>query len=276
VAIRTVTIRGATAEYGIGGGITFDSAAEAEVSEAYLKSDVLTTRQPEFSLVETLYWDPSSGYRHLDGHLQRLQASARYFDFNYDDPSVQEALAAVHGATPLRVRLALAADGKIIVGSDPLDDVADCPLVALDSVPVDSRNRFLYHKTDLRQVYEQARARHPSFDDVILINERGEVTETTIANLAVRLGGVWLTPPLESGCLPGVYRRILVDGGRLVERPVTTDELGRAEAVALVSSVRGWRPARLSLVPHELRHQRQQPDDAEDQQELLHETILRP
>jgi para-aminobenzoate synthetase/4-amino-4-deoxychorismate lyase len=83
--------------------------------------------------------------------------------------------------------------------------------------------------------------------DVVLVNDRGEVTESTIANLAVRLNGVWVTPPIDAGLLPGTYRTVLLREGRLIERPVTVNELGGAGELALVSSVRGWRPA--VLVP---------------------------
>ena len=88
-------------------------------------------------------------------------------------------------------------------------------------------------------------ARHPQADQVVLVNSRGEVTETTVANLAARLDGRWWTPPVDSGCLPGVLRTQLVAQGRLSERPLGVDELRTAEALAVVSSLRGWRPATL-------------------------------
>jgi para-aminobenzoate synthetase/4-amino-4-deoxychorismate lyase len=84
-------------------------------------------------------------------------------------------------------------------------------------------------------------------DDVVLVNDRGEVTESTIANLAVRLDGIWVTPPIDAGLLPGTYRAVLLREDRLIERPVTVDELRGAGELALMSSVRGWRPA--VLVP---------------------------
>ncbi len=74
----------------------------------------------------------------------------------------------------------------------------------------------------------------------------GQVTETTIANLAVRLDGRWWTPPRSAGCLPGVARGRLVEEGRLHERDLTPADLHRAEGLAVVSSLRGWRPAVLT------------------------------
>ena len=82
-------------------------------------------------------------------------------------------------------------------------------------------------------------------DDVVLINQRGEVTETTIANLVVRRGDRWYTPPLDSGCLPGVYRAKLLEEGEIEERVLTLQDLVSADEIALINSVRLWRAARL-------------------------------
>jgi para-aminobenzoate synthetase/4-amino-4-deoxychorismate lyase len=94
-------------------------------------------------------------------------------------------------------------------------------------------------------VYDQARARHPDADDVILWNEAGEVTETTIGNLAVLIDGTWCTPPVSAGCLPGTYRAQLLDEGKLVERAVTVGDLPGAEELARINSVRGWEAVHL-------------------------------
>jgi para-aminobenzoate synthetase/4-amino-4-deoxychorismate lyase len=115
--------------------------------------------------------------------------------------------------------------------------------VALDEEPVDPSDVWLFHKTTRRGPYERRRERRADVDDVLLVNDRGEVTESTIANLAVRLDGVWVTPPIDGGLLPGTYRNVLLREGRMTERPVTVDELRGARELALVSSVRGWRPA---------------------------------
>jgi para-aminobenzoate synthetase/4-amino-4-deoxychorismate lyase len=151
-------------------------------------------------------------------------------------------------AGPIRARLTAARDGTVAVQVAPLPPAVDGPVrVALDDEPVDPGDVWLYHKTTRRGPYARRRDRRPDLDDVILVNDRGEVTESTIANLAVRVDGRWVTPPRESGLLPGSYREVLVRDGTLAERPVTIDELRAAEEIALVSSVRGWRSA--VLVP---------------------------
>jgi para-aminobenzoate synthetase / 4-amino-4-deoxychorismate lyase len=79
-----------------------------------------------------------------------------------------------------------------------------------------------------------------------MINERAKLTEVTRANLAVRLEGRWWTPSLSSGCLPGVERARLLDLGRLSERVLHLTDLDRAEGIAVLSSLRGCRPAVLA------------------------------
>ena len=77
------------------------------------------------------------------------------------------------------------------------------------------------------------------------MNLRGEVTESTIANVAVLLDGRWWTPPLASGLLPGIERAAALASGRIAERPLSARDVRRAASIALLNSVRGWRPATL-------------------------------
>ena len=78
--------------------------------------------------------------------------------------------------------------------------------LGISTVPVDSSDRFLFHKTTSRQIYLRAMESCRGCDDVILSNERGEITESTIGNLVIEIDGRLLTPRLECGLLPGVFR----------------------------------------------------------------------
>jgi len=252
VAIRTVVLDAETglAEYGVGGGITHDSSAAGEYEEILAKARVLTVRRPSFSLYETLRHDAEEGYAHIQEHLARLAASARYFGFRFDEDVVAAALenaaAELHGDG--RVRLTLFRDGRATTEISALFDPSPGPVrVALDPDPVDPSDVWLFHKTSMREPYDRRKAARPDVDDVLLVNARGEVTESTIANVAAKIDGAWITPPLESGLLPGTFRAVLLRDGSLRERPITVEELRGAEELALVSSVRGWRPA--VLVP---------------------------
>ena len=248
VAIRTVTVDtvSGSAEYGVGGGITWDSDAEAEYEEAVAKTRVLTSRRPGFELLETMRHDDGDGVRHLERHLQRLSESADYFGFRFDETEVREAVekaVASAPAAPSRVRLALAKDGTAKAVCTPLASDPEVVRVALDDVPQDPRDVFLFHKTSRRERYEEARRRHPDADDVVLVNDRGEVTESTIANVAVRMGGHWVTPPIASGLLPGIGRAVALEEGTLIEAPMTIEDLRSSEEIGLVSDARGWRRA---------------------------------
>ena len=249
VAIRTVVLdaQTRTAEYGVGGGITHDSSASGEYEEIVAKARVLTDVRPAFELFESLAHVPAEGFRHLDEHLERLAGSAGYFGFRFEPEAaaaaLKRAVAEVTGTSV--VRLTLARDGGLSTDVRDLPPTDDAVRVALDDEPVDPSDVWLFHKTTRRAPYQRRRGRRPDVDDVLLVNDRGEVTESTIANLAVRLDGVWVTPPVDAGLLPGTYRNVLLREGRMTERPVTVDELRGAGDLALVSSVRGWRPAAL-------------------------------
>ncbi|MGY1693949.1 aminodeoxychorismate synthase component I [Geodermatophilus sp. SYSU D00814] len=245
VAIRTVTVDRATgtAEYGTGGGITWSSDPAAEHAELLAKAAIL--EPGPFGLLETMAAGADGRIRDLDRHLARLAASAAELGFAFPEAEARRRLAAaVPEGAPARLRLVLHRDGRLDVGAHPLPPPADGPVrLAVDDEPVDPASGWLRHKTTRRDVYTAAAARHPDADDVVLVTSAGAVTETTIASLAVRLDGVWWTPPLSAGCLPGVARGRLVEEGRLRERDLTPEDLRRAEALAVVSSLRGWRPA---------------------------------
>jgi para-aminobenzoate synthetase/4-amino-4-deoxychorismate lyase len=245
VAIRTVVVDAETgaAGYGVGGGITWDSRAESEYDETVAKARVLTARRPRFELLESLAHVPGEGYRRLEEHLARLRDSASYFGFAFDGAAIRGALA--DAATkvpdrPAKVRLLLDRRGAVTTGAVPI--VASRGPVTLavdDDHPVDRGDVLLFHKTTLRSRYEDARARHPDADDVVLVNADGCVTETSIANVAALIDGAWWTPPLDDGLLPGTERAALLASGELGERSITLDELRAADAIEVVNSVRG-------------------------------------
>jgi para-aminobenzoate synthetase/4-amino-4-deoxychorismate lyase len=252
VAIRTLHYDKATGqlEYGVGSGVVWDSEQVAEYEECLTKAQVLFAPRPEFELLETLMWRRGRGYFLLEAHLKRLCDSACYFDFVVDADAVRHQLLTVaEGFTEprYRVRLRVNRRGQAQVEYAPLLPERRAWRVALAQQPVNPREVFLYHKTTHRQVYERALAARPDCDDVILWNTRGEITESTRANVVARLDGRYHTPPVECGLLAGVYRGHLLQRGLLRERVLTIDDLRRAEAIYLINSVRGW--IRVELVP---------------------------
>jgi para-aminobenzoate synthetase/4-amino-4-deoxychorismate lyase len=252
VAIRTVWLDKTrkSAEYGVGGGIVWDSDAGNEYEECRVKTAVLTADTPDFDLIETMLWEPGSGYFLLDLHLERLRQSAEYFGFPVDLPSVRarvmlEADAhrnAAGAATPARVRLLLSEAGEVNLDWDPLPGTprSGPRRVTLAGSAIDRKDRFLYHKTTRRQTYDEAKQDHPHCDDVLLWNSAGEVTESTIANIVVETGGKRITPPVECGLLPGVFRQWLLDHGEIEEGIIKVEDLRKAGRIFLVNSVRKW------------------------------------
>jgi para-aminobenzoate synthetase/4-amino-4-deoxychorismate lyase len=247
VAIRTAVQDAVTgaATYGVGGGITWDSSAGAEYAETVAKARVLTERRPGFRLFETMLAPAGEPVRHLDRHVRRIADSATFFGFAADPDALRAAADGLRDPTrTMRIRLVLDRHGRIEVGAVPAPRHRDTVRVAIDDGhPVDPGDVFLFHKTTERSLYEQARSRHPDSEDVVLVNNRGEVTETTIANIAVRLDGRWWTPPLDAGLLAGIGREVALEQELVRERPVTVDELRTADAVALISDNRGWQTA---------------------------------
>ncbi|HRN83804.1 MAG TPA: chorismate-binding protein, partial [Hyphomicrobium sp.] len=245
VAIRTpVIFRGGQGEMGIGSGVVYDSVGAKEYAECLLKMKFLTDPPKSFELIETLLYEAGKGFWLLEGHLERLKASAAYFGYAHDERAVREALdRAVEGRTEarLRVRLLLAEDGAVSV------TVAEQPVqaamrYAISDTRVDSANPFLFHKTTRRELYDrewQHYADTQGADEVFYLNERGELAEGSRTNIFIERDGRLLTPPLSSGLLPGVLRRDLILKGKAVEAVLTLDDLARADAVYVGNSVRG-------------------------------------
>jgi para-aminobenzoate synthetase/4-amino-4-deoxychorismate lyase len=233
-------------EYGVGGGIVWDSTSEGEYEECLLKARIVTDALPSFALLETLLWEPGEGYFLLEEHLERLAQSARYFGIAADLGAARsrlDGLAAGFGSRAQRVRLTAGRDGALDCATEPLTDVAAPVRLGIAAAPITTDSPFLYHKTTYRTVYDDARGSCRGGDDVVLWNPRREVTESTIANIVVELGGERVTPPVECGLLPGVFRAWLLATGQVRERRITLEELRAARRVWLVNSVRRWRDA---------------------------------
>ena len=251
VAIRTVAVDKTTgvAGYGVGGGIVWDSECAMEYDECLLKAAILTARPLDFELLETLLWERGEFFL-LDRHLARMQKSASYFDYAFDRNEVEDRLrreSALFGPGMFRVRARLGRTGELQVTAQAFSvDFGKPWRVGLAAKPVDRGDVFLYHKTTNRSVYDDARKSVEGFDDVLLFNENGELTESTIANVVAELDGRRLTPPVECGLLAGVFRGWLLDHHEIEEAVLTRADLTRAQNVYLVNSVRKWVPVEIN------------------------------
>ncbi len=248
VPIRTVELAHGRGRMGIGSGIVADSKAEEEWAECLLKGNFLTKNEPDFQLIETLLWQPESGFFLLDYHLERLADSVRYFHFSCDIDEVRQRLlvAVARRQERLRVRLLLYRDGRIEISSVLLPDEsppAELPKVIFSQEGVDPADPHRFHKTTRRELYDRERGRTVAqgFYEVLFINTSGAVTEGSISNIFVRLeqNGPLFTPPVESGLLAGTFRRLLLEQGKTAERVLAINEVLAANEVYLANSVRG-------------------------------------
>lgn len=259
VAIRTAVIdrEGEKSEYGVGGGIVWDSTSLDEYEEAFLKARVLTERPLSFSLLETMLWTPIAGYFLREKHIDRMLDSANYFDISMTREKLNHYLEQISSGfrTHQRVRVLLDRSGQFAFEARPFEFQGESAAlkVCLAKSPNASSNVFLFHKTTERALYESARAGCEEFDDVLLYNEAGELTEFTIGNLVVELDGQLLTPPVSCGVLPGTFRAHLVETGQVLERTIPVQRLKDCGHIFRVNSIRKWQQVELERIPIDLR-----------------------
>lgn len=268
VPIRTIRLTDGKGEMGIGSGIVYDSDPELEWEECLLKADFLTSPVPVFVLIETLLLEPEKGYWLLEEHLSRLKESADYFSYLFPAEEVRQVLDTVPKDTNTRgkcyrVRLTLAKDGTLEITSHTCDApslrcLPDVPAATHDGLPIiglseyrtDSSSPYFFHKTSHRDLFtnEFSRAQKENLFDVVLLNDREELTEGCITNLILFLDGKYYTPPIDSGLLAGTMRQHLLSQSsvNVHEKTLMAEDLYRAEAVFCCNSVRGVVQVRMS------------------------------
>jgi para-aminobenzoate synthetase/4-amino-4-deoxychorismate lyase len=201
-----------------------------------------------FDILETLRLD-GGAFRHLDGHLARMQQAATHFNHPWDGAAVRQCLqdlADCHPQGAWRVRLLQGAAGAPRAEAFALQPTPEPVVLRLADRPLaEAHGEFVRHKTTRRAHYAAFAPAAPGVFDTVLWNEAGEITEGTFGNIALLLDGRWVTPPLRCGLLDGVGREMALKEGRLLEAVVRVDDLPRVQALAFVNSLRGWLPARL-------------------------------
>jgi para-aminobenzoate synthetase/4-amino-4-deoxychorismate lyase len=262
VPIRTLYLQAPDAQglrqgvMGVGAGIVYDSVAEQEFAECQLKAKFLTGLPAQFALFETMHASKAGGCRHLQRHLQRLQKSARFFGFEYDQSAITQALQGFCEDLPpqgaFRLRLALSADGRWNLQSGLLQDLPATVKLLIAPQACSADPLFLAHKSTLRTQYDQAwqAAEKQGAFDMLFFNQYGFLTEGGRSNLFLRRNGQWFTPPLADGVLPGIMRAVLLDDAQMqaCERQLTLADLYAAEQVVLCNSLRGIMQAEIAGV----------------------------
>ena len=250
VAIRTfeVSERG-EARLGVGSGIVIDADPAREYAECLLKAQFLTGLDPGFELIETMRLEDGC-ITLLALHLQRLRHSAQALGFDVDENALMATLAEKAGAHAQglhRLRLTLSRRGVCQLSVGPLEmAISDWRAVIADDV-LPGNDYLRAHKTTARSRYDAALSQLPEgVFDAIFLNEQGEVCEGARSNVFVVRNGVWLTPPLHCGLLPGVMRRSLIESGRAVEQVLHREDLLSADEIYLANALRGAVRVRLA------------------------------
>jgi para-aminobenzoate synthetase / 4-amino-4-deoxychorismate lyase len=249
VAIRTLLLDSNTkkGEMGIGSGIVYDSNPKKEYQECMLKSKFLTDKYENFKLIETILWKPVQGYELINLHMQRLSESAAYFNYKYDADFIIESL---KNATKnfnkekrYRVRILLNEDGSLDIKHSMIYQASAGRVIAISSAKTNSADKWLYHKTTNRHLYnsEYYRYKKLGFFDVLFKNEKGQITEGAISNIFIKKDNAYYTPPIECGVLNGVYRRYLIQHKRLnvVEKVLYKQDLINADGIIMTNAIRG-------------------------------------
>jgi para-aminobenzoate synthetase/4-amino-4-deoxychorismate lyase len=251
VPIRTLVVRGRQGEMGVGSGIVHESDADAELDECFLKARFLVRSNEGLRLIETLRFEPASRELvDLEAHLERMQASAACFSFAFDRVLILDAIERTLAARAIatsKVRILLSIDGDVEVFVEPLAALRAPspakPFVTLSARTVDSTSFFRGHKTTARELYDREYAAGVAAGayDVLFLNERGELAEASRHNVFIEKGGVWLTPPVSAGALPGIERRRLLEDPRRksAEATLSMEDVRAADRIWLSNSVRG-------------------------------------
>ena len=237
VAIRTIQLYQGKAIYGVGGGITWDSTWESEYREVHQKAAVLYRKQARFQLITT----GKISQKQLmfeEKHLERLRKASRYFAFPFDSENlkqkIEEECHACDANQDYRLRISLSKSGEIELSRQILTPLS--PSFCETKLCLQEANlqqAFTYFKTTYRphlSIGEQ---------EIIYHNKSGELLETSIGNLVLKMNGKLYTSPVRLGILPGIYRQHLLESGQVKEKVLTIEDLKGAEAIYGCNAVRG-------------------------------------
>lgn len=246
VAIRTPIIRNGEIEIGVGSGIVYDSNAQSEYDECLLKSAFLQNAARDFALIETVKWN-GLDFQNLDLHLKRMEKSAKFFAIDFAHENIRKNLksrANEWGERAARVRVLLGFHDFEIEFHPFADDVLEYKIAVCETA-IYSASLWLKHKTTNRHFYDSINSEYSEkgFDEVVFINEKGELTEGSRTNIFLDFGdGILRTPKSECGVLPGVLRQNLIVEGKAIEAILKPEDLTRAQ-VFVGNSLRGLKKA---------------------------------
>ena len=237
VAIRTIQLYQGRAIYGVGGGITWDSTWESEYREVHQKAAVLYRKQARFQLITTGEISQKS-LLFEEQHLERLTKASRYFAYPFNPEElrqkIEEECQACDSHQDYRLRITLSKSGELELSRQILTPLSSSFCKAkLCQQEADLNQSFTYFKTTHRPHLTLGK------QEIIYHNAAGELLETSIGNLVLKIAGKLYTPPIIFGILPGIYRQHLLETGQVEEKVLTLADLNQAETIYGCNAVRG-------------------------------------
>jgi para-aminobenzoate synthetase/4-amino-4-deoxychorismate lyase len=247
VAIRTITMNKNTGDgiMGLGSGIVWDSNLQSEYEEVLLKSKFLTEPLNYFKIFETMRYE-NGEIKFLDDHLTRMKSAADYFLFKFSEKKIRKqivkSIAELDEQESSKIRLTLNKLGDIRVELSHIPKLSNKISVIISQNKINSTDKFRHFKTTHRKLYDDEYSQYNSkgFYEILYLNEKDEVAEGSRTNIFLRKGATWITPHLDSGALPGIYRNYFIQNNlNVVEKNISVEDLIEANELLLTNALRG-------------------------------------
>ena len=247
VGIRTIKLDRNSSDgvMGLGSGIVWDSDPHKEYDEVLLKSKFLTEPLEYFEIFETMRYE-NGEIKFLDKHIRRMKSAADYFLFRFQMKKImkriENSISDLDQKQIKKIKLLLNKWGKIKIEISDLSESFDKVSVIISQNKISSTDRFRYFKTTNRNLYDEEYEMYKSkgLYEVLYLNEKNELAEGSRSNIFLKKDNQWFTPPLNSGALPGVYRKFFNENNiNTSEKNIKMEDLLNADGLTLTNVLRG-------------------------------------
>ena len=249
VAIRLFWKSGGKLKFGAGAGITWSSNPTSEWEETELKATKLLAiaggirgdRWPfGAGLFETVRVENGTPQL-MREHLARARNSAAIL--GYEIPADSEIFEKVGSLDRIELgRMRLTFGETFQVSIDPYVDTTHAAKIGIieREIQPELRVHKTFPYTENLQMLTDARV--DGFDEIVIVNQNGRVCEGAVSNYVFRIDGLWLTPSLDSGLLPGIIRGLVISSGLALEADIDAKQLGEATHAFALSALRIAQP----------------------------------
>lgn len=253
IAIRSLLHKNKELTYYTGCGIVFDSDPQKEWQEFLTKCSFLNLQKIFEPVLDTFELTPN-GITYLPEHIERTRLTLIEQNIQID----AKQLAEIYSGIELKLKSSQNLKVRVIFDQNLNCDISH-ELVTKTKEPIVlelKKQNFVSrkYKTTNRSHWDQLlKTKQLRADDILIINPENKITETSIYNIFYKLGDKFYTPPVNDGCLQGVFRAYHIKKGFIIvndktfelsERSLYANELTEVELYA-ANSVRGLKKATL-------------------------------